>query len=177
MTCIDFYIKVFGMAGAFGVCTYVGFYLAKRLKQRFTDLESIEKLVIALRGEINYKSTVLDEAFLCIKDKVDGSLLIYLEKIYEAMENSHGKSMMELAKDNKSILTPMALHKSDIEEFTSFVGNLGYLDKAMQLSVMDMYLEKLRISKEESKNEINRSSKMYKCMGAFIGIMVCILVA
>ncbi len=177
MIIIDIYLKYVMMMSTFSVCTYAGFSMAKKLSKRYEELDGIEKTVIALRGEINYKSTVLEEAFSCIKDKSDGFLKVFLEKVCEDMEENKGNSMEELTEKHMDLFCGTSLNKQDKKAFEEFMGNLGYLDKKMQLSVIDMYLEKLKMSKEESKNEINRSSKMYKCMGAFVGIMVCIFVA
>jgi len=170
-------IKEISMLVIFVVCTYAGFYWSAVLKKRLKLLECIEKAVVLLRGEINYKSLALEEALENVSKIGENAVCNFFLAISCEMNKYDGRSMCEIASSQQNILKKSILSGKDVENLIGLVGNLGLIDKEMQISVIDMFLEQLEIRKIECREEINKNFKMYRCLGAFVGAMICILIA
>ena len=50
------------------------------------------------------------------------------------------------------------------------------MDKEMQLSTIDLYLEHLELEIDEGNNNMNTNSRLYKCLGIMGGVLVTLII-
>ncbi|MBE5937517.1 MAG: hypothetical protein E7265_05760 [Lachnospiraceae bacterium] len=169
-------IKILGMI--FVVCstTMMGLAYSNRLNERLCDIRKIQKSVVLLRGEIRYKGSMLAEAFVSVGTKSDRTISEFYISLGNEIRNNTVKSMSDMVHDCIVYIDKTNLRETDVAHFAEFIGNLGYLDKEMQMSHIQLFLEQFENNKEDSLEQIKMNSKLYKYMGVAIGIMVCLLI-
>ena len=133
--------------------------------------------MIMLRGEIRHNHAALSEAFETIGKRMDGVFGEWLACLAALVEKKNGRSMAELFRDSvdEKLRKKVNLKKEDLEKLCQFGENLGYLDKEMQLSTMDYYMEQIDADKEELGRHLGEQKKLYQCLGVISGLFFVLL--
>lgn len=155
----------------------VGFRLSEDFLKRVEDLKNLKKIIFMLRGEIKYNNSTMAEAFETIGNRVENSYKLFFKEAAKALNDLSGQTFMEIWKQMiERNLKDTKLNKKDMERFKSLGDNLGYLDKEMQLSTIDLYLEHLELEIEEGNKNMNANSRLYKCLGIMGGVLVTLII-
>lgn len=130
-----------------------------------------------LRGEIKYANTPLTEALSSIAFRVPVPWKDFFKEITEAMEACDGESFASIfQKMQKKYLDGTSLLPKDMNRLADFGGNLGYLDKEMQLGSIDLYLEELEGEIQNAGEKVEKNGKLYRIMGMAVGALILLIV-
>lgn len=167
-------MKILGMLLVLTASTLIGYKLSLGFVERLKDIRSVKHLVKMLRGEIKYKVSLLEEAFRNMSNKMDKTYSDFLHNVSNDLAIGTA-DYEEIISNNLLFLKKnTALKDKDIEQFRRLLNNLGYLDKEMQLSAIDMYLGELEECEVEARNEQDKNGRLYKILGVFTGLFICI---
>lgn len=171
-------IKCLGILMILASSCGIGFRLSSDLKLRMEELKSLKKIILMLRGEIKYNNSTMSEAFETISNRIeDEPYHTFFKESCMELNKLSGQTFIEIWKDmiDKNLKTTK-ISKKDKERFKSLGDNLGYLDKEMQLSTIDLYLENLEYEIDEGSKNMNTNSRLYKCLGIMGGVLVTLLI-
>lgn len=154
----------------------MGLYLSNELKTRIVDLKELKKILLLLRGDIQYANTPLPEAVQALSRRHDGKFKGFLENISQRLLKLRGESFGVIWKEGvEKDLTHTSFSKEDYALLNQLGENLGYLDKNMQIGTLDLYLEQI----EETINSLSQSVKdktyLYNSLGIMGGIFITII--
>ena len=170
-------LKVIGAGLVILGSTGVGFFYSNILSERTEALIQVKKIMIMLRGEINYNHSTLSESFSILSNRTKSPFDIFLKETGDKLNEMTGNTMESIWKEmvNKH-LKGTSLNQKDLERLSLLGNDLGYLDKKMQLSTLDLYLEQLEQQIGESLADFNKNSRLYKCLGIMGGILINLII-
>lgn len=171
------FIKIIGVILILASSAGIGFHLSDDFVKRVEECKTLKKIILMLRGEIKYNNATMAEAFETIGSRVDNPYHDFFMEAAIELNNLSGQTFLEIWKqtiDKK--LKETKLNKKDMERFRNLGENLGYLDKEMQLSTIDLYLEHLELEIEEGNRSMNSNSRLYKCLGIMGGVLVTLII-
>lgn len=170
-------MKLFGLCLIFCASCGLGFRMSGMIAQRYEELKTLKRVMIMLRGEIKHNHAELGEAFCVIGKRIEGVYGRWLLYLSKRMEEKDGQSMADLFEQsvNEILKKKSGLRKSDLERLCQLGENLGYLDREMQLSTVDYYMEQLEADREELGKHIKEQRKLCQCMGIICGLFFVLL--
>src|SRR5690554_5179998 len=125
-------VQVLKFLGAFLVissCSALGFHFSSELKTRIVNLKELKKLLILLRGDIEYANTPLPEAVQALAKKHDGTYKVFLNNISGRLLELKGESFATIWKEGvEKDLLRTSLVKEDYLLLNQLGESIGYLD-------------------------------------------------
>lgn len=166
------------LLGAFLVIVFstgYGFTMGVEVKQRLAELRMLKKVVLMLRGEINYAKAPLPEAFQNIGGRLKEPFQSWCRKISEELFALSGKDFLEIWEFHiRSDLGQSKLNKEDLKLLSQLGEQIGYLDVQMQLNNIDLYVEQLETEIRAAEAESAKKVRIYQCLGTMAGILFVI---
>lgn len=157
-------------------CTGLGLYCSCTLKARMEELVELKKLLLLLRGDIRYANTPLAEALHSISIRHDGPFHEFFAWVSEQLEQMQGKTIAVIWREGvETKLEEVSLVKKDKDALLAFGNNLGYLDKEMQLSTIDLYVATLETEIDEMTRTVKEKTYLYNSLGVMAGIFLTIV--
>jgi len=157
--------------------TGVGFYYSSMLSERTNELNNLKKIIIMLRGEINYNHSTISESLSVIAKRTKPPFDIFLQETADKLREMPGETIGSIWKEMIKIhLQGTSLKDKDIERLALLGDDLGYLDKKMQLSTLDLYSEHLEQQIQDSLTDYNKNSRLYRCLGIMGGILITLVI-
>lgn len=170
-------IRITGICAVLLASCGMGFRMSYELLYRIEDLQQIKRVMIMLRGEIKYANSPLTEAMQALTGRVEDPWKALLQEMAETMESYDGNSFSSIFQNMlKKHLTGTSLLPKDIRRLAEFGANLGYLDKEMQLNSIDLYMEELDRELMEARKKVEKNSRLYKCLGMAVGILILLII-
>lgn len=171
-----FFMKIIGCIMVIGSSSGMGFFFANEMRCRLENLKELRKLISLLRGDIRYASTPLPEAISSITRRHKGIFNQFLNSVSEKLHELSGQTFADVWKDavNKELLDT-SLSKKDKLHLIQFGENLGYLDKEMQMNVIDLYLSQLEEEINENTKTLKEKSYLYNTLGIMAGVFIVII--
>lgn len=170
-------VKFLGVALILASSCGVGFRLSADLLKRVEDLKLLKKIMIMLRGEIKYNNSTMSEAFEIIGNRVESPYNYFFKEVANELNDLSGQTLIEIWKKMiDKYLKETKLNRKDLERLKNLGDNLGYLDKEMQLSTIDLYLEHLELEIDEGNKNMNTNSRLYKCLGIMGGVLITLII-
>lgn len=164
-------IKVITMFGIIIICTYLGYYKAKTYENRVVTLNQFQNALIMLKSKMEFTHEPLKIIF------EDISRIVYENK----------KNIFEMTiSGNKDIYTSWnnAVYKysGDLtladKEIIKMLGKLlGKTDISGQINEIEMEIELIKKQIKNAETEREKNCKLYKTMGAIVGLGICIILA
>ena len=168
--------KLIGAIFVLAACTGMGFARGREYKLRIQDLLMFKKLVLLLRGEIRYGATALPEALCHISDRVEHQFGKCMGTIARQLQAQSGRPFYEIwEKEVRACAKESALKGEDIRQCLRLGQQLGYLDKEMQISNIDFFIEQVEGTVERLEMEQGKRSRVCHCLGIFSGIMISLV--
>lgn len=156
----------------------LGFYYSARFGRRVALLTGLYQMVNLLKGEISYGNRPLPEAFLRMKGKLKAPLSDFAVCVAEEAKRQQGRPFSEIFSDAvQEILKGTALKETDLEALIDMGKHLGYLDRQMQLRVLDFYGHNLQDSIHTLRQELPSQKKVCQSLGVMGGLFLAILLA
>lgn len=164
------YVSIFLL---FITSSFIGILYSKKYSDRVKDLEEIKSALNMFKTKIKFTYEPIPEVFEEISKNVKNNIAKIFEKasIYmktDIITNAWGKSLEE-EKNNTS------LTKSDIEIIKGLSTLLGNVDLEGQVNNINLINELIDKQIEEARVEKNKNEKLYKTLGASIGLTIAII--
>lgn len=170
-------IKIIGIILILLSGTGIGFKASENLVIQNDRLKKMKKLITILRGEIKYNNSYIGQALLNVSSKVNSPYQEFLQYVSEKLEECSGKTLSEIWREGvDETLSESCLNETQLLRFKDLGETLGFLDKEMQLSTFDLFMEQLDIEINENNKKMKDNCKLYKCLGMMGGILVVLLI-
>jgi len=169
-------LKAIGAVMIMASATGIGLSFSADLKKHCMELRILKQLIYMLRGEIKYTKTPLPEAFLHMAVRLPEPFAGFLRETAEEMGGMDGRGFGELWREQiRKCLSATHLKREEKEQLGDLGDVLGYLDLEMQLSSIELYLERLEICIRDAQEAIATKQKVYQSLGVAGGIFLVIL--
>lgn len=154
-----------------------GFSVSHTLVEREQSLKAILRMVVLLKGEIQYRNASLPDAFSSVAEKMKGKYCIFLKEMAMRMSSDKGKQFGQMFRECASEkLGSLCLKEEEKEALLSLGDHLGYLGLDMQIKQLELYERELLFSIEELKKELPEKRKIVRSLGIMGGILLAVLV-
>lgn len=154
--------------GGYGIC------LAAEYERHLAALEKLEELVTVLIGYISYERETLVVALKKSSERIQGTGQIFLKQIVDRMELREGESISQVWME-ESVIWKEELEEEDYEVLKDLFMQSGYLERKMQVQLLERYLESIRDKIREAKEKKEGKLRIYYATGIMGGLFFCIL--
>ncbi|NCB91290.1 MAG: hypothetical protein EOM40_01765 [Clostridia bacterium] len=169
-------IKIAGSIFLFAACAGLGFWKSQQCQGRINQIKILMHIADCLKGEITFASSTLVEALERIGGKVKPPFAGFLCSLACNLRKSSGEEFSEVLEQTmKRELKDTCLWKEDLEAFYQTVSSLGYLDKQMQIHLLDRYLKEQGQKMELLMTELPGKRKLFRSLGILGGAFFVIL--
>jgi len=169
-------LKIVGAILVVAATTGIGVTAGRDLKVRLDNLRYIKKLMLMLRGEIKYLKAPLGEAFFNVGNRAKAPFCEFFNKIALEIESLESESFYVIwCKYIDEELNKIQLNKRDCLTLKRVGEHLGYMDKEMQLGMIDLYVEQLEEEIIISKDSMQEKIRIYNCLGVVAGIFAVLI--
>ncbi len=163
-------LLVIGGSGALGFC-YGG-----QLRRRLLQLRTVRQILYMLKGEIHYSAVTLPESFFHIAAKTPQPFREFLERVAGRLYALDGECLEQVwQQELRGIKKKLNLSTEEIGEWEGLGGRLGYLDRRMQLQLIDLFLtqweEKIRLLEKEC----GKTCRLYQYLGVLAGLLLTVV--
>ena len=164
-------IKIITMLGIFFICLYIGNYKAKNYENRVIELNKFQNALVMLKSKIEFTHEPIKTIF------EDISRIIYEDNnnIFE-MTLNNTKDICGSWNNSINILKTN-LNKEDKDVMRMFGKMLGKTDIKGQINEIELSMELIKRQINNAEKEKEKNFKLYKTMGAVIGLGICIILA
>ena len=177
-------MKIAGCILMFFLFVSCGFYASNQLEKRIRQLKSLEKAVMSMKREIDYRLSPLGETLLHTAKRTEHPWCLFFERAgqsFQGGKRTDGKSMELCFPDEifrRELITIRQYHpwEKDLKVLVGLGKNLGELDKKMQIMKFTMVEEEIKDLIGEAQEEKKTKGKLYQTLGACMGIVSVILV-
>lgn len=155
-------------AAAFALCTAGGLYKSALLKKRAALLCELKQLVDSFAISIRYTAPTLDEL-------ADGCGGVFGELLRQARQNS--PNIKSAWQEAAAQLAALPFSGEEEARLMAQLGReLGTCDAAGQLSMLEMYAERLKKLSDEAEENAAAKGKLLRSAGTLLGIGAAILI-
>lgn len=170
-------IKLVGLIVVVISSIFIGGVMAKGVKLRVEELFYVKKLLLMFRGEVAYKNAMLPEAFLMVGARSRAPYDKLFTELANATENNCTTTMAYVFKETieKHLNGHTYLKKEDLLKLSELGDTLGYQNQTMQLSNIDLFVERLEVLIAEEQAKMNDTMKVYKTMSMMTGLFIAIV--
>ena len=168
---IKFLGMIFVLLGSFGI----GIFYRIRYGNRLHNMQDCERALLILQGEMEYGHTPLMEACEEVSVRIGGIVGSFFAQIAKKLNTHEGALETIWCQTARKVLTKSQMEKEEREEWEKLGGTLGYLDLEMQVSTIQIYVRRLKLRMEQTEKESHERLRMYPVIGAFSGVLICLL--
>lgn len=169
-------IKLLGSALVLVVATLFGFHMAGRYADRPKQIRHFLSALKMLETEIFYGATPLPEAAARLGNRVPAPVGAFFQALAEKLRDGRGVTA-EVAWTEALAETKqrMVLKTADLDVLQSFGRTLGVSDREDQIKHIHLAIAHLTAEESNARDEQQRNEKMWKYLGALLGLTVVIL--
>ncbi|MGZ4162463.1 MAG: stage III sporulation protein SpoIIIAB [Tumebacillaceae bacterium] len=169
-------IKLIGSALVLAVGTRFGFYMAARYADRPKQLRHFVNALQILETEILYGATPLPDACSRIGTRLAlpvGPFFVTLgDKLRDGRGITADVAWREALTEHRE---QMVLKEPDRDVLLAFGRTLGVSDREDQIKHIHLAIAHLSTEEANARDEQSRNEKMWKYLGALLGLTVVIL--
>lgn len=155
------------------ISIFIGTLYSKKYSNRVNDLEEMKNALNIFEAKIKYTYKPIPEVFKDISNIIKPNIGKIFIKASDYMKNESASSSWEKAleecKDNTN------LNNDDIEILKNLSKTLGNTDLEGQVSSIKLTSNFLDNQIKISQEEKNKNSKLFRTLGAGIGISIAII--
>ncbi|MEE1032917.1 MAG: stage III sporulation protein AB [Ruminococcus sp.] len=168
--------KIIGAILLILCCGGFGYFKGNQCGQRVNQLMELAKITEFLKGEIAFSRTTLPEALERIGKKTAEPFAEFLLELSKSMKTYSGEGFAELLKiEMEKYLKNSFLEKEDLENFYQAYRNLGYLDKEMQIHILERYIKEQERLIDMLSQQLPAQKKLFHSLGVLGGIFLTII--
>ncbi len=164
-------ITIVGIASSsFGLSLSIDFQ--KRIKQ----LLQINKILLLLKGEIEYNNSGIVETLSKVKKQTTGVYKSFLEEVQKALlkENVTLKEAWNYGVDN-TLAVGLKLKDSDLDTLKELGVHLGITDRHTQVSNLERCMELIDRTICELNETKTEKCRLYRMLGVSAGVFTAIV--
>ena len=162
--------RIIGSIMVIAACSVMGFQKSRELQQHLTDLEELKKVFVLLRSEFQYTKAPLAEVFLKISKKSEKMYQVWLALLAERLNKLDCGTLQTIWETSvDTCLKDSTLNREELEELCKVGNGLGYIE------TIDIYLTRLDISIESTREELKNKKKLYQTIGVMCGVFLVIV--
>lgn len=151
-------------------CSAIGFDKSHKLQQHVNELENLKHIFVLIKKEIQYTKAPLSEIFLRISKKTEPAMGEWLKIISLNLQKCGETTFQEIwEKSIEQCFEESRLCKREQEELIQVGKNMGYIE------AVDLYLEQLEDSIEQTREEARTKKKLYQSIGIMSGFFLVIV--
>lgn len=170
-------LKLIGSVMILASGTMLGIKLGYNLKQRLKQLKRFEKIISMLRGEIRYNNSTISEAMRHVSRHTVSPFDEILMEISEELDAFEGRTFKEIwAGAFEKNQDKLCFTKEQVENIKHLGESLGYLDKDMQISTLDLFMEQIKTDIKDMEQTMSGNVRLYNCLGVMGGILVILII-
>lgn len=155
----------------FCISFYIGNLISKRYTLRLTELKDFKNALNIIESKIKFTYEPLPDIFLQTSKMVSKNI----SQIFVQASNNMNTDNAEEAWDKSIGEVTTNLNIEDIENIKSLGKMLGKTDKEGQLSRIELTKTFIDMQIEKAKLEEQKNAKMYKTLGAIVGLAFVII--
>lgn len=164
-------LKIIILTIIMGMCTALGLMKANRYKLRVIDLQEIKKALNLILTKMRYTYEPLPDLFYEISKDLNENIANIFAKSHEYMEYLNAGQAWEKAVDESTY----NFTKEDINIIKGLSKLLGKTDLEGQLMQIELTNKLLDEQIVQATNLKNKNTKLYKTLGATIGLAIMII--
>lgn len=149
----------------------IGNIISKRYTLRVNELKDFKNALNIIENKIKFTYEPLPEIFM----QTSKLLSENISKIFVSASNYMKELSSQEAWDKSLNESNTYLNKDDIENIKGFGKMLGKTDKEGQVSHLELTKTFIDIQIEKAQTEEIKNSKMYKSLGAIVGLAFVII--
>ena len=155
----------------FCISFYMGNLISKRYTLRLMELKEFKNGLNIVESKIKFTYEPLPDIFLQTSKMLSNNI----SQIFVQASNNMKTDNAEEAWDRSIKTSTTNLNIEDIENIKNFGKMLGKTDKEGQLSRIELTKTFVEMQIEKAKIEAQKNAKMYKTLGAIIGLAFVII--
>lgn len=164
-------IKYIGIFLVFLISLYIGNLISKKYTLRLKELKEIKNAIDIVESKIKFTYEPLPEIFLQTSKMLSSNI----SQIFVQASNNMKTYDAEEAWNNSIDKTNTNLNEEDIESIKNFGTMLGKTDKEGQINRIELTKTFIEMQIEKARIEEEKNAKMYKTLGAVIGLAIVII--
>ena len=164
-------IKYISIFLVFCISFYIGNLISKKYTLRLKELKEIKNALNIIESKIKFTYEPLPDIFI----QTSKMLSENISQIFVQASNNMKNDNAEEAWDKSIEKATNNLNNEDIENIKSFGKMLGKTDKEGQLSRIELTKTFIEMQIEKAKTEEQKNSKLYKTLGAVVGLVFVII--
>lgn len=169
-------LKLSGAVLLFCSCSGLGFLKSRQYQGRIVQLAELIHIMGFIKGEISFAASTLPEAMERISGKTAEPFSGFLYALSQRMRQYSGEDFSHILGElMKEMLGDTYLEKQDLEEFYRTACNLGYLDKEMQIHMLEQYLGEQEEKVRTLRAQLPEKMKLFRSLGILMGAFLIIL--
>lgn len=164
-------LKIILLTAVMGMCTVLGIMKANKYKLRVIDLQEIKKALNLAITKMRYTYEPLPELFKEISKDLNENIANIFIKAHTYMETLNAGQAWEKSVDESS----NNFTNKDINIIKGLSKLLGKTDLEGQLMQIELTIKLLDEQIIEATNLQNKNTKLYKTLGATVGLAIMII--
>ena len=154
----------------------LGYLKSRELMLHEKNLEEFLQVILCLKGEIRCGNSSLSDALRDTACRCRGRYEEFLERVAACIEaNTEEKLSIIFQNCTENYLTDLKLDEDERRKISLLGEKLCYLDLEMQVSTIQIYVRRLKLRMEQTEKESHERLRMYPVIGAFSGVLICLL--
>lgn len=171
-------MRMFGIIMILAASISLGECFSKERKKRMEMLSALREAITYIMEEIRYLETPLMQILTSEKMKQYSDLQVFFEIVAEELKKFQGKNLDEIMKENCNLLKNRAgLLQKDCDQLILYLGQLGGMNKTMQMKLLERYEKELERQIEDARKEYEDNAGLYRSMGLLGGLFLGILLS
>ncbi|TCP52837.1 stage III sporulation protein AB [Tumebacillus sp. BK434] len=169
-------IKLLGSIIILLVATLFGFRMASRYAERSKQLRLFITALKLLETEILYAATPLSDAAAKIGERVPGPVGTFFAELGHKLREGQGVTAGEIWRDTlERHKATLRLKAGDRGVLHSFGQTLGISDRQDQIKHIQLAIAHLGTEEQGAREEQSKNEKMWRYLGALMGLTLVIL--
>ncbi|MDF2819650.1 MAG: hypothetical protein K0R15_91 [Clostridiales bacterium] len=169
-------MKITGICIVMLTSTLIGLILGQELAVRVKNLKVLKKIMTLLHGEIRFAITPIPEALENISEKSPEPFKLFLKMTSEELKQLQTCELsLTWEKNIDKYLKDRVVTAKDLEKLKQLGSTLGYLDKDMQLTTIEQYMQQLEEDINYASEYSIKQGKLYRTLGVLFGIFIAII--
>lgn len=168
-------MRLAGAVLVFFAAAGLGAYQGRKIRKKYEELLYLKRIILTLRGEINYQVSTMSEIFLHLSERLKSPYAEAFSELGRRIDEGWGENFSDMW--NEIIienLRQVILCDRDLDRLRELGENLGFLDKDMQINYLNLFLENLNVSITDKRERVQTDEKLSRIMGILSGIFIIV---
>ena len=149
----------------------IGNLISKKYILRLKELKDLKNALNIIESKIKFTYEPLPEIFIQTSKLLSKNISAIFVQASNTMKSLNAEEAWNKSLEESST----NLYKEDIENIKNFGKMLGKTDKEGQISQLELTKTFIEMQIEKAKVEEEKNSKMYKTLGAIVGLAFVII--